>query len=398
MKQSKVLYGLAVIFCIFPLITACDYLPGFIVGDTDRGFVALQFSLAGENVMDAASVKLELSSDGSSSEFVRTVDIDTGSNSAYAFIPEVPTGFWNVAFTVFNSADGVVISDSPGDSFQVMNGEILTLEVTYDTAGEGSLTIDSVSASTIEPAVDINEEKFDVTLVLFRDGDFNYDIQNITRIYGEGNFQAASGFSFIYPDGTTVSFSQRSILGESEITITDTSFTCMQSSFGWGSGGTYEVRVTDQFGISASVSEDLEFYNSDDDIAYCTYPAQGDAGSFDTTIDTSIEWDPLDDTEIQSIIVLLVEKSMLTSSPPDFVSPPLTGSATSVTVPWSTGLIPGIEYKLILLTFDKEVTDTSGFSAISNLSPESLLSDILSSPDYDFDFIGMSYSSFITKT
>lgn len=398
MKRSAGLCGFAALFILLLPLVSCDLLPGFITGDEDRGFVALQFSLVGTNITDAASVKLELSSDGSLAGFSRTVPIDSGNNTAYTLIPEVPAGWWFADVTVYNSAGAEITTDTFGDDMEVVAGEILTIEVIYDPSLGTDLTITGTSASTVQPAVSINSDSLDVTLVLFRDSDFSQDVQNITTMEGSGEFQAASVFSFLYPDGTTIEFSQRSMFGESEIEITDTTFSCMRSSAGYGTGGTFEVRVTDLYGISASATREISVYNTGENLAEVSYPPQGDVGTFDPAVDTDIQWTAVDSEEIQSVVVLLIEKAMLTTGSPDFVSPPLSGTAAGVTVPSTTGLMLGVEYKLILLTFDEVITDTSVFYGIMNLSPESLLSYMLTSPDHNFGFIGMSYSSFTTRT
>jgi len=394
MKTTRAIQSLALLLCSLLLMVSCGFLPGFITGSSNRGFVAVEFSLIGENTIDASWIKLELHRDESLRNFEKTCQIDGMTGTAYGFIPEVPTGGWEVSVTVFNSAGGVITSDGPGVDVQVLNDEILTLRVQYDPAAGEDLTIDWSSASSVEPAVTIYPDDFDVCLVLHTSGEEGYNVEQVSVMSGSGEFQAASGFSFLYPDGTIITRSTRSIAGETRIFFDDTHFNCTRTG-GWNSSGSYEVRVTDLYGVNASRSYYLSLENPEGSLTVGVFPAHGDVDSFDTGFENTVTWEGLTCPDIQSIMVLLVQKSMLSSASPDFISSSLMPSSTSVTIPAGT-LMSGTEYELIILAFDRWIDDTSEFSFITNFTAESLMRSIFSSTMYDFDCIGMSYSSFTT--
>ncbi|MBN2048827.1 MAG: hypothetical protein JW760_00160 [Spirochaetales bacterium] len=387
-------HGVLIILLVFVLglFSSCDLLPGFITGE-ERGFVVLKFSLQGENTTGVYSVTMDLTGDDSKRRFSEDYRLEAPGNSIYGFLPDVPVGSWNVKISLFNSGGTSILEDTLGSSFSVYPDEITTLTVTYDPALGADLTIQWESSSTVESAVSIDRDSFGGCYALFAEGDNNYQVREVNYLSGRGAFQAASSFSFLYPDGSSFGYSTRSIYADFSARTDDTSFTAFRQG---GGSGTYTVRVTDIYDIPVSAQWQFPYTDASRGLTYGTNPQQG--GSISASGDNTLTWDPVDDGMVKSIVVLIVEKAWMDSGPPAFYpASALDGWETGIFLPGST-LSSGTEYVMILLTFDKWVSDTTPFGSITNFYPMSLIDTILSYPEYDMDFIGISYTTFGTTS
>ncbi len=308
--------------------------------------------------------------------------LEEQNDTAYGYIPGIRTGKWSVTFILYSGHEELARTESSVE-VQTDSTSKADVRIRYET-DEYIFDFSWDTSGQIDPSVEIYS--MNTTLVCIKDISWDPDeFMNSVVCFGDGDFTNLKSISFIFPDGEEYFLGART--NNNLIYQDDTGFRIKRS--GYTANGTYRAVITDINDAVINKSNSIFIDSVENHIPEIF----GDA--FNGTVSESssdITWSMVSSEGIGSIVVFISDTNDFNTY---LYRELLSGTAAAIPAGTiSAGIINGFDCQILVMAFDKTISNISEFDSISDFKSTAIIEEILNNVGIDFDYIGYMRSTF----